>query len=168
MYVFKEVSCVGIFHDSMMINSKYVFVSFYQTSFTCLQTERKGRNPVCLCSGQLWWSYHSNSVTGQQRWHVQNHVVGHIGQQVDDGHYRHGNCNGQRQIPATTSTWFQFQFRAVQSMFLCSSLMLLPWQQTEPHISGTISKCSGFTHIFNLALHKLSIWGNCQILARTL
>lgn len=50
----------------------------------------------------LLWSHHSDGIAGQQRRHIQHHVVRHVGQQVDDGHDGHGDGDGQGQIPTET------------------------------------------------------------------
>ncbi|KAB1277457.1 hypothetical protein Cadr_000005738 [Camelus dromedarius] len=43
--------------------------------------------------------YHSNSITGQDVPHVEHGIIGHVGQDVDDGDNGHGNANGEGQIP---------------------------------------------------------------------
>ena len=43
--------------------------------------------------------HHRHSVALHDGAHVQSSVVGHVGQDVDDGDKGHGNSNGQRKIP---------------------------------------------------------------------
>lgn len=44
--------------------------------------------------------YHSNSIACQDVPHFEHSVIGHIGQDVDDGDNGHGNANGEGQVPA--------------------------------------------------------------------
>ena len=42
---------------------------------------------------------HSHSITSQYSAHVQNSVISYVGQDIDDGDYRHGDGDCQGQIP---------------------------------------------------------------------
>lgn len=44
-------------------------------------------------------THHCHSITGEDGAHVQHGVVGHIGQDVNDGDNGHGDSNGQGQVP---------------------------------------------------------------------
>ena len=44
---------------------------------------------------------HSHSITSQYGAHVQNSIISDVGQDVDDGDYRHGDADGQGQVPVT-------------------------------------------------------------------
>lgn len=43
--------------------------------------------------------YHSNSFTRQDVLHVEHAVIGHVGQEVDDGDNGHRNADGEGQVP---------------------------------------------------------------------
>lgn len=51
-----------------------------------------------LCSS----THHCHGVTRHDGVHVQNGVVGHVGEDVDDGDKGHGDGDGQGQIPGKT------------------------------------------------------------------
>ena len=46
-------------------------------------------------------TYHSHRIASQQGRHVQHHVIRHVGQEVDYGHYGHRDGDGQWQVPET-------------------------------------------------------------------
>lgn len=48
--------------------------------------------------------YHSNSFTRQDVLHVEHTVIGHVGQEVDDGDDGHRNANGEGQVPTAKQT----------------------------------------------------------------
>lgn len=47
-------------------------------------------------------THHCYSVARDDGAHVQNSIVGHVGEDVDDGDKGHGNSNGQGKIPGKT------------------------------------------------------------------
>lgn len=91
------------------------------------------RVSVCVCDG-----YHSYSVTGQKGRHVQNHIVGHVGQQVDDSHHRHGDGDGQRQVPqrAVEDTVNFVGFLTIFNLRK-TDLLGLSWKEQPQQAAGT-------------------------------
>lgn len=49
-------------------------------------------------------THHGNRFTGQHLASIHHDVISDVGQNVDDRDNRHGDGNGQRQIPATDDT----------------------------------------------------------------
>lgn len=75
--------------------------------------------------------YHSNSFTRQDVLHVEHTVIGHIGQEVDDGDDGHGNANGEGQVPTAKQTKCQsYHYRFIPtSQSLDSAMPFSPGMQ---------------------------------------
>lgn len=70
-----------------------------------LKSEAQGGSVLQIARVRLPFrssTHHCYSVARDDGAHVQNSIVGHVGEDVDDGDKGHGNSNGQREIPGKT------------------------------------------------------------------
>lgn len=61
-----------------------------------------GPTRLPVTSAHSWLTHHCHCVAGQDGAHVQHGVVGHVGEDVDDGDDGHGNGDGQWKVSETT------------------------------------------------------------------
>lgn len=74
-------------------------------------------------AGYRLYTHYCHCITGHYRAHVQNSIIGHIGQNVDDGDNGHRDGNGQGQVPVTKGhTVDHYQ---VDPGFMKSALLLV-------------------------------------------
>lgn len=69
----------------------------------CLKSQTRWLEALSNLNIQLvrsfWFTYHCYCITGQYSTDIQNSIVCHIGEDINDGDNRHRNGNGQRQVP---------------------------------------------------------------------
>lgn len=87
-------------------------------------------------------THHCHCITGQYSTNIQNSIVGHIGEDVDDGDYGHRDGDGQRKVPAIRHQIFS----CFKDSLLC--LITIPTEKETQKVKLPF-------RVFNLLSHKV-------------